>query len=120
MIDVLLVDDQPMVAEVLRRMLQDEADIRLHYCEDPFEAIPEANAVAPAVILQDLEVVAEFSGMRNFCAGAREGEWVSSAKAENMRRFDKTHGDTPYGYSLYGAYFAISDAPASGTVSVAA
>lgn len=45
-----------------------------------------------------LEVIAEFRRMRNFCAGAREGEWVSSAKAEKMKLFDKTHFDTRYGY----------------------
>ena len=55
-ISVLLVDDQLIVCEAVRRMLADEADIQFHYCRDPTEAIDQANAIAPTVILQDLEM----------------------------------------------------------------
>jgi len=51
---VLLVDDQAIVAEALRRMLADEPDIEYHYCSDPVQAINEAVSFKPTVILQDL------------------------------------------------------------------
>lgn len=51
---VLLVDDQLMVAEKLRRMLEDQADVEFHYCNDPTQAIERATQLQPTVILQDL------------------------------------------------------------------
>lgn len=51
---VMLVDDQAIVAEALRRMLAGEADIDYHYCSDPTRAIDEAIIFKPTVILQDL------------------------------------------------------------------
>jgi two-component system chemotaxis family response regulator WspR len=51
---VLLVDDQAMVCEALRRALATESDIDLHYCADAREAIKLANQIHPTVILQDL------------------------------------------------------------------
>jgi sigma-B regulation protein RsbU (phosphoserine phosphatase) len=59
---VLLVDDQPIVAEAVRRMLADESDIVFHYCQDPTKAIEEANRLSPTVILQDL-VMPELDGL---------------------------------------------------------
>ena len=53
-IKVLLVDDQPMIAEGIRRMLADEDDITLHYCQDPSQAINMALEVQPTIVLQDL------------------------------------------------------------------
>ena len=53
-ISCLLVDDQPMVAEAVRRMLQGERDIDFHYCVEPTEALQVAARVAPTLILQDL------------------------------------------------------------------
>src|SRR5258708_39438532 len=50
---VLLVDDQAMVAEALRRLLRDKPEIDLHYCPDPIDAIRLANEIKPNVILQD-------------------------------------------------------------------
>jgi diguanylate cyclase (GGDEF)-like protein len=50
---VLLVDDQAMVAEGVRRLLSDKPEIVLHYCADPIEAIKAANEIKPSVILQD-------------------------------------------------------------------
>lgn len=50
---VLLVDDQAMVAEALRRLVSDIPGIDLHYCAEPIEAIRIANELKPAVILQD-------------------------------------------------------------------
>jgi two-component system, chemotaxis family, response regulator WspR len=51
---VLLVDDQPLVGETIRRMLADEPDITYHYCSDPGQALGVATQVRPTVILQDL------------------------------------------------------------------
>src|ERR1700724_2498363 len=51
---VLLVDDQAMVAEAVRRLLAGLPDIDLHYCADGNDAIKQANRIKPSVILQDL------------------------------------------------------------------
>ena len=51
---VLLVDDQAIIAQAVRRLLANLPDIDLHYCSDPVEAIREANEIRPYVILQDL------------------------------------------------------------------
>jgi len=51
---ILLVDDQPFVAEVLRRFFASERGLLFFYCEDPAKAIETANQVQPTVILQDL------------------------------------------------------------------
>ena len=60
---VLLVDDQVMVGESVRRMLASETDIEFHYCQDPVKAIAMANEVKPTVILQDL-VMPEIDGLQ--------------------------------------------------------
>jgi sigma-B regulation protein RsbU (phosphoserine phosphatase) len=61
-VTVLLVDDQPIIGEAVRRMLADERDIRFHFCNDPTKAIELANQLAPTVILQDL-VMPEIDGL---------------------------------------------------------
>jgi sigma-B regulation protein RsbU (phosphoserine phosphatase) len=48
------VDDQAIVGETVRRMLEPEKDITLHFCQDPTQAIKIAADIAPTVILQDL------------------------------------------------------------------
>ena len=53
-ITVLLVDDQAIVAEAVRRMLSGETDIRLEYCQDPTKALEMALKIHPTIILQDL------------------------------------------------------------------
>lgn len=53
-ISVLLIDDQMIIAEAVRRMLMDQADIVFHYCSDPGKALETANRIKPTVILQDL------------------------------------------------------------------
>ncbi len=52
--EVLLIDDQAIVGEAVRRMLAPETDIRLHFCQDPTQAIPKALETGATVILQDL------------------------------------------------------------------
>lgn len=53
-ITVLLVDDQRIVVEAVRRLLADENDITLHFELDPHKAIERAVEVRADVILQDL------------------------------------------------------------------
>src|SRR6266705_435846 len=51
---VLLVDDQAMVCEAVRRALANQSDIDFHYCAEAREALNVANQIKPTVILQDL------------------------------------------------------------------
>ena len=51
---VLLVDDQAMIGEAVRRALLNQPNIEFHYCADPGEAIAIAEQIGPTVILQDL------------------------------------------------------------------
>ena len=51
---VLLVDDQLMVGEAIRRTLVDLPDADFHYCSNPLDALAVAKKVKPTVILQDL------------------------------------------------------------------
>ncbi|HEY8605826.1 MAG TPA: hybrid sensor histidine kinase/response regulator [Noviherbaspirillum sp.] len=53
-IKVMLVDDQPFIAEALRRMLSDQPDVDYCFESDPHAAIATALAQRPTVILQDL------------------------------------------------------------------
>ncbi len=72
-ITVLLIDDQPIVAEAVRRMLKGEEDIELHYCPDAARAVQAAVTLRPTVILQDL-VMPEMDGLtlvRYFMANAK-------------------------------------------------
>ena len=51
---VLLIDDQRMVGEAVRRMIASEPDIDFEFCQDPHQALATAERFAPTVILQDL------------------------------------------------------------------
>jgi two-component system, chemotaxis family, response regulator WspR len=51
---VLLVDDQPIVGEAIRRMLADDPEIDFHFCADPAQAVALAGTLQPTTILQDL------------------------------------------------------------------
>src|SRR5713226_6274012 len=59
---VLLVDDQAMVCEAVRRALGNQPDIDFHYCADAREALAVANQIKPTVILQDL-VMPDLDGL---------------------------------------------------------
>ncbi len=61
-IKVLLVDDQPIVAAAVQRMLEPEKDIVFHYCQDPAQAMQIAAEILPTVILQDL-VMPDIDGL---------------------------------------------------------
>ncbi|AYN14700.1 diguanylate cyclase response regulator [Pseudomonas monteilii] len=51
---VLLVDDQAMIGEAVRRGLANEDNIDFHFCADPHQAVAQAMRIKPTVILQDL------------------------------------------------------------------
>jgi len=53
---VLLVDDQPIVGESVRRILSSEPDIQFHYCPRAAEAYDQILQVQPTIILQDLRM----------------------------------------------------------------
>jgi adenylate cyclase len=61
-IKVLLVDDQAIIGEAVRRLLATEDDIIFRYCSNPAAALHVANEFAPTVILQDL-VMPDIDGL---------------------------------------------------------
>ena len=61
-VNLLLIDDQEIVAEAIRQMVSDCADIHFFYCKDPSLAIAFAAEMKPTVILQDL-VMPSMSGL---------------------------------------------------------
>lgn len=61
-ITVLLIDDQKIIAEAIKKMLSDQKDISFHYCSNPHEALKKAIEIKPTVILQDL-VMPEIDGL---------------------------------------------------------
>jgi sigma-B regulation protein RsbU (phosphoserine phosphatase) len=70
---VLLVDDQPIIGEAVRRMLAGEEGVAFHYCKDAPKALEMAAEIGPTVILQDL-VMPEIEGLelvRRFRADER-------------------------------------------------
>src|SRR5262249_9026352 len=56
------IDDQPLIGEVVRRMLASEADIAFHFCKEAARALEVAGSVCPTVILQDL-VMPDIDGL---------------------------------------------------------
>lgn len=70
-IHVLLVDDQPLLGEAVRRMLQEQLPgLRYSYCRRHEEALLTARDAEPTVILQDL-VMGEHDGL-SLLAGYRQ------------------------------------------------
>ncbi len=65
---ILLVDDQAVVGEFIRRMLSDDPGIDIHFCSEGKNAIKTARRLSPHLILQDLvmpdvdglDIVAEY------------------------------------------------------------
>jgi len=51
---VLLIDDQPMIGEAVRRLLADQTDISYCFCRETNKAFDTAEQFRPTVILQDL------------------------------------------------------------------
>lgn len=61
-INVLLIDDQIIISEAVRRMLADCPDIAFDYCQNPSKAVQVACDISPTVILLDL-VMPEVDGL---------------------------------------------------------
>jgi len=61
-VTVLLVDDQPVIAMMVRKMLAVDPAIEVHVCNRATEAVARAREVRPTVILQDL-VMPEANGL---------------------------------------------------------
>ncbi len=59
---VMLVDDQPLIGEAVRRMLAPHDDITFHYCQRSTDAVRQAAEIRPTVILQDL-VMPDIDGL---------------------------------------------------------
>lgn len=59
---VLLIDDQKIIGEAVRRLLADEPDIEFHFCSDATQALNEARRIKPTLILQDL-VMPDIDGL---------------------------------------------------------
>lgn len=51
---ILLIDDQPLIAEILNRILKDHPNISLFYCQNPAEALEFALRMMPSLILVDI------------------------------------------------------------------
>ena len=62
LLTVLLIDDQSIIGEAVRRMLEPEGDIVFHYCQNPLKSLQFARQYKPTVILQDL-VMPEMDGL---------------------------------------------------------
>ncbi len=61
-VSVLLVDDQPIIGEAVRRMLATQDDIDFRYCQDPTKALEMATETETTVILSDL-VMPQLDGL---------------------------------------------------------
>ena len=59
---VLLIDDQKLVGETVRRMLADQPGTEFHFCSNPLDAVQTAKELRPTVILQDL-VMPQLDGL---------------------------------------------------------
>jgi signal transduction histidine kinase len=51
---ILLVDDQAIIGEAVRRIIQQQPDLDFHYCAEGALAVSTAKRLSPLVILQDL------------------------------------------------------------------
>ena len=101
-IRVLLVDDQAMIAEGIKRMLATETDIEFFYCQEPLKAIDTAIEIDASVILLDL-VMPDIDGMtlvRFFRANQSTKDIpvivMSSKEDPEVKRDAFTHGANDY------------------------
>jgi signal transduction histidine kinase len=99
---VLLVDDQPIIGEAVRRMLLQERGIAFHFCSSPLDAIDAANVILPTVILQDLVMpgVDGLELLRRFRSNRQTAETpivvLSSKEDANVKREAFSAGANDY------------------------
>ncbi|WP_439623649.1 response regulator [Gemmata sp.] len=53
-IPILLIDDQPLMAAAMRRLLATAPEFAMHYCQDPCRAVAEVGAALPAAVIVDM------------------------------------------------------------------
>jgi DNA-binding response OmpR family regulator len=51
---VLLIDDQPLVAAAMRRLLATAPEFVMHHCADPCRAGADVEALSPAAVIVDV------------------------------------------------------------------
>lgn len=51
---IMLVDDQTIIAEAIRRIFATQPDFEFHYCSEYDQALEQAIQLQPMIILQDL------------------------------------------------------------------
>ncbi|MBM4006285.1 MAG: response regulator [Planctomycetes bacterium] len=51
---ILLVDDQPIIGAAVKKILAGQTEWQFHFCAEPSQAVEQAVALKPTVILQDL------------------------------------------------------------------
>ncbi|MFM7807470.1 MAG: SpoIIE family protein phosphatase [Planctomycetota bacterium] len=51
---ILLVDDQPIIGAAVKKILASQPEWHFHFCAEPNQAVEQAVALKPTVILQDL------------------------------------------------------------------
>lgn len=56
---ILMIDDQPIMGEAVRRLLADMPDLDFHYVADPLDAVATVRQIKPAVVLLDLVMPAK-------------------------------------------------------------
>ncbi len=61
-VSVLMIDDQAIFGEVIKKILSADGNAQFHFCQNPLEAIKIAEEIKPTVILQDL-VMPEIDGL---------------------------------------------------------
>ncbi|MBD2197059.1 MULTISPECIES: sensor histidine kinase [Calothrix] len=62
LVKVLLIDDQIIIGEAIHRLLANEADISVYYIDDSTQAMQNAIAIEPTVILLDM-VMPDMDGL---------------------------------------------------------
>jgi hypothetical protein len=82
---ILLVDDQPMIGEAVRRSLIAAKEVEFHFRIDSTQAISEAQRLKPTVILQDLVM----PGTDGFGAFGGVPEYRMHAQHSCDRPFDQ-------------------------------
>jgi len=75
---VLLIDDQPFIGELVKRLIGSDPSISLNACHEPQEAVTRARDLAPDVILLDL-MMPSVDGM-TLLRTLREDPRTSSAR----------------------------------------
>ncbi len=51
---ILLIDDQPLMAAAMRRLLAAAPDMVMHYCPDPCKAESEVENLVPNIVIVDM------------------------------------------------------------------